>query len=114
MCKDLLLHSLTSPKDGEWRTLTKAENPERIIQVSDHNNGSVLCTLEQKEVMEVHRTLGYHLNIVDSNEEVVKMHITKAKQFNTAVLQSNLKLNQKGMAYCTRYFVSLCSHSNYI
>ena len=78
------------PEDGAWRTLSKEENPDRVIQVEEHNNGGVLCILERKEVTQVHRTLGYNLNLVESNADAVNMLATKAKQFNTAALQSNL------------------------
>ena len=95
------------PTDGEWWAATKVENPERIIQVSNYDNGDVLCTLEQKEVKEVRSTIGYNLNIVESNEEAIKIRVTKAMQFNTAVLWSNLKPHQKRMAYRIFFVPSL-------
>ena len=55
------------------------ENPDRSIQVEDHDNGGVLRILERKEVTQVHRTIGYNLNLVESNADAVNMLVTKAK-----------------------------------
>ena len=54
--------------------------------MEDHDNGVVLCILDRKKVTQVHRTLGYNLNLVESNADAVNMLVTKAKQFNTAAL----------------------------
>ena len=66
------------PEDGEWITLTNAENPEQIIQVRDHDKGGLPHTLKRKEATEVHRTLIYHTNIAEYNAESIKMHVTKS------------------------------------
>lgn len=71
------------PEDGAWRTLSMEENPDRIIQVEDHDNGGVLRILERKEVTQVHRTLGYNLNLVESNADAVNMLVTSPKPSNS-------------------------------
>ena len=48
--------------------------------------GGVEVDLLRKKATELHRTLGYHLNIADNNTEVVKQHVSKSKSFNTAIL----------------------------
>jgi hypothetical protein len=61
--------------------------------------GFFVCILKRKEVTQVHRTLGYNLNLVDSNAYAVKMLVIKAKQSNTTTIRSNLKPHQKRLAY---------------
>ena len=36
------------PEYGVWRTMFMEENPDRIIQVVDHDNDGVLCILNLK------------------------------------------------------------------
>ena len=55
----------------------------------------MLVELLRKDATEIHRTLGYHINIADNNTEATNMHIANVKQINNAVLRSVLSTQQK-------------------
>jgi hypothetical protein len=89
-------------EDGTgWRILANDENLDYSIKVRDCDNDGVQVDLLRKDATELHRILGYHMDITDNNTEGTKMHIAKAKKFNAAVLRSRLSPRQKNMAYAT-------------
>ena len=89
-------------EDGSgWRILANNENPEYSIKVKDWDNNGVQVELLRKDATELHRILGYHMNISDNNNDATQIHIAKAKKFNAAVLRSILSPRQKKMAYAT-------------
>ena len=89
-------------EDGTgWRILSNDENPDYSIKVRDWDNNGVQVELLRKDATELHRILGYHMNITDNNTEATEMHIAKAKKFNAAVLRLKLSPRQKKMAYTT-------------
>ena len=77
------------------------ENSDYSIKVRDWDNDGVQVDLLRKDATELHRILGYHMNITDNNTEATKMHIAKAKKFNAAVLSLRLSPRQKKMAFAT-------------
>ena len=73
-----------------WIILIMEENPEHSIKVGYWDHEGVQLEILRKEATELHRTLGYHINVSKTNKEATNMYMIKAKQFNTAVLRSTL------------------------
>ena len=84
-----------------WKILADDKNPDYSIKVRDWDNNGVQFELLRKDATELHRILGYHMNISDNNIEATQMYIAKTKKFNNAVLRSRLSPRQKNMAYAT-------------
>ena len=95
------------PEDGAWRTLTMEEHPDLRVIVHDWENGGSYRLLEGKEVMDVHHTLGYHLNLIDSNDKPITMVLNNTKKINYAVLKSHLRPRKKRLAYNTFVWPSI-------
>ena len=73
-------------KDGTgWGILANDQKTNYSIKVRDWDHDGVQVDLLCKDATELHRILGYHMNITDNNTESTKMHIAKAKKFNAAV-----------------------------
>ena len=47
----------------------------------------------------VHRTIGYHLNITNNNTELAKTLVAKSTKYNDMIHKYHVTANQKRMAY---------------
>ena len=71
-------------EDGSgWRILANDENPDYSIKVRDWDNNGVQVEVLHKDATELHRILGYHMNISDNNIEATQIHMQRLRSLIT-------------------------------